>query len=132
MQWNDLLKEVGARFKHRSWLLIDQPHDSGQGAGAAPAQAYPGVTLVLDCDLDGVFQLLERLEPGVGYAASLKSADLARAPGPYQVQPPAWSRPAPQAEEPATSLRYHPGVRLAADGQRNLAQLIRALSMIAH
>ena len=23
MEWNALLKDVGGRFKHRSWLLID-------------------------------------------------------------------------------------------------------------
>ncbi|MCU1737327.1 MULTISPECIES: hypothetical protein [unclassified Pseudomonas] len=76
MEWKDLLKEVGVRFKNRSWLLIDVAPEAAQlrGLGANLTSAYPGVTLILDCSLEGIFQLVEALGPGISYAASLQAA----------------------------------------------------------
>ena len=76
MEWNELLKEVGVRFKYRSWLLIDVPPNAAQwnGRGLNLASAYPGVTLILDCDLEGIFRLVDALGPGISYAASLQAA----------------------------------------------------------
>ena len=76
MEWNALLKDVGVRFKHRSWLLIDLAPEalvlsdlSGELVGD-----YLGVTLILDCHLEGVFRVIDGFGPGINYAASLQAA----------------------------------------------------------
>ena len=76
MEWNALLKDVGGRFKHRSWLLIDLAPEalvlsdlSGELVGD-----YLGVTLILDCHLEGVFRVIDGFGPGINYAASLQAA----------------------------------------------------------
>ncbi|NVZ62718.1 hypothetical protein HX867_11555 [Pseudomonas gingeri] len=76
MEWNELLKEVGVRFKYRSWLLIDMASDAAplKDQGLHLTGAYPGVTLILDCNLEGTFRLIETLGPGINYAASLQAA----------------------------------------------------------
>ncbi len=76
MEWNDLLKEVSARFKYRSWLLIDLPHDGLPLNGPIRnlASDYVQATLILDCGLEDIFPIVEALGPGVSYAASLQAA----------------------------------------------------------
>lgn len=74
MEWNDLLKDVSVRFKYRSWLLIDLPHDGLPLNGLIPnlASNYE-TTLILDCGLDDIFPIVDALGPEVSYAASLQA-----------------------------------------------------------
>ncbi|MGY2168527.1 hypothetical protein [Pseudomonas gingeri] len=76
MEWNELLKEVGVRFKYRSWLLIDLTPDAAQlkDQGLNLTDTFQGVTLILDCNLEGIFRLIETLGPDISYAASLQAA----------------------------------------------------------
>ncbi|WP_248732367.1 hypothetical protein [Pseudomonas sp. MWU13-2517] len=76
MEWNEVLREVGVRFKHRSWLLIDlSPHElAWREPLAKPASDYSGMALLLDCSLEGMFQIVDGLGPGISYAASLQAS----------------------------------------------------------
>jgi hypothetical protein len=76
MEWNDMLKDVSVRFKYRSWLLIDLPCD-GLPLNRRMRNLtsdYVPVTLILDCDLEDVFSIVDVLGPGISYAASLQTA----------------------------------------------------------
>lgn len=75
MEWNALLKDVGVRFKHRSWLLIDlAPEVLGlSDVSGELVRDYPGMTLILDCHLEGIFQMIDAFGPGINYAASLQA-----------------------------------------------------------
>lgn len=75
MEWNALLKDVGVRFKHRSWLLIDLKPEAlvlSDSTGEL-TRDYPGGTLILDCCLEGIFQVIDSFGPGINYAASLQA-----------------------------------------------------------
>ncbi|AMS19589.1 hypothetical protein AYK59_05475 [Pseudomonas synxantha] len=76
MEWNALLKDVGGRFKHRSWLLIDLAPEALvlSDLSGELVRDYLGVTLILDCHLEGVFRVIDGFGPGVSYAASLQAA----------------------------------------------------------
>ena len=76
MEWNALLKDVGGRFKHRSWLLIDLAPEALvlSDLSGELVRDYSGVTLILDCHLEGVFRVIDGFGPGVSYAASLRVA----------------------------------------------------------
>ena len=76
MEWNALLKDVGVRFKHRSWLLIDLAPEALvlSDLSGELVRDYLGVTLILDCHLEGVFRVIDGFGPGISYAASLQAA----------------------------------------------------------
>ena len=76
MEWNALLKDVGVRFKHRSWLLIDLAPEALvlSDLSGELVRDYLGVTLILDCHLEGVFRVIDGFGPGINYAASLQAA----------------------------------------------------------
>lgn len=80
MGWNDLLKDINVRFKHRNWLLIDQPIDGLllNEAIMNSASDYLQATLILDCDLEDILQIVRSLGIGVSYAASLQTVGVLR------------------------------------------------------
>ncbi|KAA6165577.1 MULTISPECIES: hypothetical protein [Pseudomonas] len=74
MEWNDLLKDVSARFKYRSWLLIDLPRDRLPLNCPIPnLSSNCEATLILDCGLEDIFPIIDALGLGVSYAASLQA-----------------------------------------------------------
>ncbi|MBM9485765.1 hypothetical protein JBE38_07565 [Pseudomonas sp. ICBG1301] len=76
MEWNEVLRDVGVRFKYRSWLLIDLSPDelALREPLATPGQNYSGMALILDCSLESMFQIVDGLGPGISYAASLQAS----------------------------------------------------------
>lgn len=78
MQWKDICKEVTVSYKRRNWMLVRTPKSvvSRAEPGLTVSGQYQGMSLILDCSLDQMFELLERLGPGISYSAALASSRL--------------------------------------------------------
>jgi hypothetical protein len=80
MQWRDICKEVAVSYKRRNWMLVRTPKSVVDRAdpGLTVSGQYQGMSLILDCSLDQMFELLERLGPGISYTAALASSGCTR------------------------------------------------------
>ncbi|MCE6976348.1 hypothetical protein EI534_02665 [Pseudomonas frederiksbergensis] len=78
MQWKDICKEVAVSYKRRNWMLVRTPKSVVDRAepGLSVSGQYQGMSLILDCSLDQMFELLEQLGPGISYTAALTSPRL--------------------------------------------------------
>lgn len=76
MQWKDICKQVADSYKRRNWMLLPTPKSVVVcvDPGLIVSEQYQGMSLILDCSLDQMFQLLERLGPGMIYTAALASS----------------------------------------------------------
>lgn len=76
MQWKDICKQVADSYKRRNWMLVRTPKSVVECAdpGLIVSEQYQGMSLILDCSLDQMFQLLERLGPGMIDITALASS----------------------------------------------------------